>query len=419
MRAEAADAAEREQRLAASERRAAVLAGARNVADAAAVDLIADVLADESWNASGIRSVSQWCQWQLGLTASRAGQLVRIAERREELTGTFELFRAGELSSDQVGLIARYAPASHEASIGRVARHMTLSQLRRVLASYRFGVDGRTGTGPGEPDPTAPGVLSFTTRESGRFELRAEGDAEAGARVRAALQQFRAKLRHEREGSDDSDPVTGFEAFMELVDTAVDRDPSRSRRDRSKVVVHLDLEDRELIARTELGPVLDDELRRLITCDASVQAVIEHAGTPLALGRTSRTVPDHLRRLIIDRDQGCVVCGRTVNLDAHHLEHWIDGGATNPNNLITLCSGCHQAHHRNEFDITGDPGRPDGITIRHPDGRPWRRCRRRPPPDRPEVTYRRPSGEPIRRLADIWFQPKPRDPPEKPDTDSG
>ncbi len=408
MVAAAAEAVEREEALSRAEARAAVVAGARNVADAATVDLIADVIADGSWDSSGIRTVSQWCQWQLGLSTSRSTQLVRIAERRHELPGTFRLFRTGALSSDQVGLIARHAPTEYEASVARVARHMTLAQLGRVLRSYNFHAE-RTAA-EDEKAANAHGELSLTTLESGRFVLRVEGDPEAGARVRAVLEQFRAKLRHDGEGSDEADRVTGYAAFMELVDTAADHDPSRSRRDRSKVLLHLDLTKRGLAGRTHLGPAVPEELLRLVCCDAPVQTVIDAAGTPLALGRTVRIVPDHLRRLILQRDQGCVVCGRTVNLDAHHLRHWIDGGPTDPDNLVTLCSGCHQAHHRGEFDLTGEPTRPDGITIHHPDGRPWRRCRRRPPPLRPDVTYQRPSGEPIRRIQDLWFQPDPHPP---------
>ncbi len=392
---------------------AATVAGARNVADAAAVDLIADVIATDAWRGDGIRSVTHWVQWNLGLSISQAVKLVKIAERRDELDETMRLFRNGELSSDQVALIAKHAPTTFEASSGRLARELTMNQLSRVMRSYSFAEDPPTPPSHDEEtDAAAAGSLSMSTTESGRFVLRVEGDAEAGNRVRTTLDQFRSKLRHEL---DETNRVTGFDAFMDLIDTATDHDPSRSRRDRTRVFVHLDLTKRGLIGSTHLGPTVPDELLRLITCDASTQAVIDEAGTPLALGRTSRTVPDSLRNQILHRDQGCLVCGRTRNLDAHHLHHWIDGGATDPENLITLCSACHQAHHRGEFDIQASADAPGGVVITNQHGVPWNRPPRQPPdppdPDSPDPPprFHKPTHEPLR-TGDIHLTENPRPP---------
>jgi len=43
--------------------------------------------------------------------------------------------------------------------------------------------------------------------------------------------------------------------------------------------------------------------------------------------------------------------------------HWRDGGATDLDNLLGLCTFHHDGHHRGEFTINGDPTRPDGLTF--------------------------------------------------------
>lgn len=55
------------------------------------------------------------------------------------------------------------------------------------------------------------------------------------------------------------------------------------------------------------------------------------------------------------RDGGkCRVCGKTprtdktVRLEVHHIVRRADGGTDTPENVVTLCRECHEAHHRGE-----------------------------------------------------------------------
>lgn len=60
------------------------------------------------------------------------------------------------------------------------------------------------------------------------------------------------------------------------------------------------------------------------------------------------TPPGWLVRRIRRRDGGCRFpgCGRTRWTDSHHIVHWADGGATDSDNLITLCGFHHRFVHR-------------------------------------------------------------------------
>src|SRR5450631_4250655 len=69
------------------------------------------------------------------------------------------------------------------------------------------------------------------------------------------------------------------------------------------------------------------------------------------------------------RDRTCRFpgCTHTRYLDAHHIEHWADGGLTNLSNLVTLCRLHHRLVHEGEI-IVETPA--DGSwRFLHPDGR--------------------------------------------------
>lgn len=86
------------------------------------------------------------------------------------------------------------------------------------------------------------------------------------------------------------------------------------------------------------------ELRRL-ACDSEIlPAVLGGESELLDLGRTTRTVPKHLRDALAYRDQGCAFPGCDVAepyCEAHHIKPWQEGGATSLDNLTLLCSHHH------------------------------------------------------------------------------
>jgi hypothetical protein len=49
-------------------------------------------------------------------------------------------------------------------------------------------------------------------------------------------------------------------------------------------------------------------------------------------------------------------CDRKHYVDAHHIEHWADGGATNLHNLTLLCSHHDRLLHEVGFAICRDAG---------------------------------------------------------------
>ena len=96
------------------------------------------------------------------------------------------------------------------------------------------------------------------------------------------------------------------------------------------------------------------ETARRVACDAAA-VTMRHGpgGEILDVGRRTRTVSPALRRALAARDRQCRFpgCGNR-RCDAHHVEHWADGGPTALDNLVLLCRRHHRALHEEGFRIT-------------------------------------------------------------------
>jgi len=69
---------------------------------------------------------------------------------------------------------------------------------------------------------------------------------------------------------------------------------------------------------------------------------------PLEVGRATRVVSAAQRAALAVRDGGCRFpgCDRPPAwCEAHHLRHWLHGGATDLANLVLLCRAHHRAVH--------------------------------------------------------------------------
>ena len=73
------------------------------------------------------------------------------------------------------------------------------------------------------------------------------------------------------------------------------------------------------------------------------------------VGRRSRTVPPSTRRALETRDRGCRFSGCGLRFtDAHHIEHWADGGETSLRNLVLLCRRHHRRVHEDGWKVYSD-----------------------------------------------------------------
>jgi len=121
----------------------------------------------------------------------------------------------------------------------------------------------------------------------------------------------------------------------------------------------------------------------MLGCSAAL-SWMTHArdGAVLALGRRRRRPSSAIRRAARERDNcrcrfpGC----ESRRVDLHHIQHWINGGRTDLENLISLCPWHHKVVHDRGYLIAAPPG---GFAFYRPDGTPLPACPPLPEPDGP------------------------------------
>jgi hypothetical protein len=113
-------------------------------------------------------------------------------------------------------------------------------------------------------------------------------------------------------------------------------------------------------AKVAAGPRVGPATLETLLCEGTVEVtVVTENGQPFGIGRRSAAVPPRLKRLVLWRDQGCVLDGCTSHyrLQPHHIVPFSEGGATEVDNLATLCWFHHHVVvHGMGYHL--DPGSP-------------------------------------------------------------
>ena len=132
----------------------------------------------------------------------------------------------------------------------------------------------------------------------------------------------------------------------------------------------------------EDGPAISVSTAQMIACTAALSWMTHgDAGAVLALGRRRRRPSSAIRRAARERDHGrCRYPGcESRRVDLHHIQHWVNGGRTDLDNLISLCPWHHKVVHDRGYTIAARPGA--AFAFHRPDGTPLPACPPLPEPD--------------------------------------
>jgi len=234
------------------------------------------------------------------------------------------------------------------------------------------------GARAGDP-PAGDGGLAGHASQAGGGGLAGDG-AQAGGATQAAadaVQQRPGETYGEARQRQRVDRFVGiFEASLDDARAAA-TGPVFNRYD---VLVHVtpaDLErDRERAgaggSRTQSGIRLSPDAARRLACaggrsDVLVRELGLRGSDVLDVGRKSRGPSVALLRALWARDGGCAFpgCCAWRFVDAHHVEHWADGGETKLANLILLCRSHHAYLHEGGYSVRAEGGR---FVFREPGG---------------------------------------------------
>ncbi len=355
------------------------LAGHLNAANYRWLTLIGEFDRREGWADGKLQSCAHWLNFKCGLNLGAAREKVRVAHALAGLPKIAASMARGELSYSKVRALSRVACEATEETLLMIALHGTAHHVERLVRGYRRAQQAEELSR--EAQQHANRSVSYWFAEDGSLILKARLPALAGAMLIQALDaaledtpptEITAEVVEERPISY---PARRADALAVLAEHFLaESDSSSTSADRYQVVVHVDAETlhEHTAGRCEIeqGPSLPVETVRRLACDASLLRVLEtEHGEPLDVGRKTRSIPPAIRRALNTRDGGCRFPGCTHQryVDAHHIEHWADGGETKLSNLVTLCRLHHRLVHEGAITVETLPR--GGWRFLHPDGR--------------------------------------------------
>jgi len=204
--------------------------------------------------------------------------------------------------------------------------------------------------------------LRLCPLENGMTRISGQLDPEGAAVLRAALDPLSAPNPCTEHGGRDPRPAERrrADALVEICRRAAAAGGAAPATTKAQVVVTIDLE-RLTGAVRGAGLTLDRQVLspqsvRRLACDASIiPMVLGSQSQPLDVGRTKRLLTPALLAALWARDKGCTYpgCGRPPQWsEAHHVQHWADGGPTALTNLALLCAAHHTWVHQHDLSAT-------------------------------------------------------------------
>ena len=385
------------------------LAGHINAAEYRFLKMLAALVEREAWGEGGFKSPAHWLNYACGLDLNAAREKVRVAKRLAHLPKIDEAFRLGTLSYAKVRAMTRTATPENEEAFLMIARHGTAQHVENLVRKYRRY---RRLSAP-EQDKAQYEAREFSwyTDEDGMLVFHGRLPPEDGAVFLKAMEAWCDVVnREERDRvqqmedvsaetssashTETPENVSAETSVPELTRTTYSQKRADalvrmaeqalhglsagplplSNPEKYQIIVHLEPErlgngladpgnsPDNHVCSLECGEShfsLSSATARRLTCDASLVPVLEDGdGNVLNIGRKTRAIPPAISRALRIRDQGCRFPGCTQSryVDAHHVQHWCDGGETSLDNLITLCRYHHRLLHQEAYTIVNGAG---------------------------------------------------------------
>lgn len=347
------------------------------------------VVAEGDARQLGVRdatSTAGWLRSRLRMHPGAAAGTVRLAAAlRSDCTATGTALAAGGLSTEHARVISHtitHLPPV-QTGIKEQAEEFLIGQAA-VLDPLllRRAAQALTETLTSVPDADGRLVGDIARREftgvvaaDGMVRLHGWLDREAWAGLSAVLDPLAAP-RPAADGTPDlrSPARRRGDALPELARLAATATmpPSGAIRPTLSVTIgyHALAGGVRAAGLLNTGEPISPTAARRIACDARIiPAVLGTASQPLDVGRAARTVPAPLHAALVLRDTACAFpgCDRLPAwCQAHHIQHWADGGDTALNNLALLCVEHHHAVHHHGWTVHLDT---DGLPVFRPP--PW------------------------------------------------
>ncbi|MFC0437854.1 DUF222 domain-containing protein [Kutzneria buriramensis] len=318
----------------------------------------------ELWNRTGrskedrVSLVAQ-VQTQLRVTKKDALQIVAHAQLfgREAVR---DAARAGDLDADRLTVLDQtltQAPIPDRDRVeAELLQHSDLPLHQFRLAAKRILVLlDQDGPEPKDDLAQPKREFHYSNRVDGSVAFRGTIDPESGALLAALI----SPLAKPKADDTRTTPQRQGDAFTDIIELAAGSDKLPDEGgERPHLAITMGVTEflQQIgMAEIEGGDPIDAESARRIACDSTTyRMIIDNNSAPINIGRSTRTIPNTIRRALIVRDKGCAFPGchrRPRQCHAHHVTHWADGGWTSLDNLVLLCSMHHRMIHHSKWTV--------------------------------------------------------------------
>ncbi|HEX5788813.1 MAG TPA: DUF222 domain-containing protein [Woeseiaceae bacterium] len=321
------------------------------------------------WLEWQLGNCSEWLAWRCDISLGTAREKVRVAHALAHVPNISQAFAEGRLSYSKVRALTRVTHLRHEGDLLRFALKHTAIQVEERCRELRCGTVASTMEANRAHERRFLSLRRDAAR--GSVVLTLEVPLEEGEVIERALEVARERMiTGDAEQSSESWSAHQADAFVAVARSYLDGgDDQKPRSPNHLITVHVD---RSALVDGRGRSALPVETVRRLACDAETVTLIEDEDErPLSVGRQSRIVPKRLLKALWARDRGCTFpgCNRKRFVDAHHVQHWANGGETSLDNLLLLCTRHHRAVHEGGYSIRRDFQdawrffRPDGIGV--------------------------------------------------------
>lgn len=315
------------------------------------LQLIYDFDTNNFAQAFGSSCTSSWLVREFGVAASTAYEWLRVSKQAVHFTFLMEAFRAAEIDYSTVRLLLKYVTVDNEVELVEMAKELGHEQMKKYLA----------GKETNQPEPDKPEhFLRVKDLPDGGVAVEAVMSGTDGASFKAALkigemgfyeQEHAAQQASAEETRPARKTVSGYgmpigrsllQSFMGMVHLVRTKATSPLRTPGAHVNIVLNADGHAYMPAAPKVPAA--ALANLVANGLTRLNVADSAGLILNVGRAQRLATDaQVNALMTMWGHQCAMpgCTHTRFMEIHHMEEWADGGETNLDNLIPLCSACH------------------------------------------------------------------------------
>jgi Domain of unknown function (DUF222)/HNH endonuclease len=328
-------------------------------------------------------TMSNYLARECGQSTQTSRAVVRLAKRLSWADGVSAGLQDGTVSLGQAQAFTKQLTkrtaslfVEVEAELIKTAQHFSVDDLEDVMAQWRRRADAEladTETKCAEVDRE----LFLSRLGDTQWVLNGTLTAEQGSIVSEALNSV-VQAEWEENNEQRTLPQRRTDALATIcrnflaVNSEIEIHGTRPH-----IQVHVQYEDLVDITKnraevptllsaggvggvTDQNSWLDGTTVQRLLCDCVLSRVFMEGSVVLEAGRSSRSIPIHLRRLVIARDRHCRYPGCSAPAawsEVHHIVYWENNGDHKLSNLVLLCSRHHHRVHAHSETL-----------VLHPDG---------------------------------------------------